>query len=257
MKKIYSLALTLLASLTFAQTNLVENPGFETGSLSPWQKGWTNSYTDPTVYSSGAHTGTYYAGYVASATTGFYQNVTTVPGETYVLTFWYKVTSGDGTDIRLWSSFSDGAGNFTNYAADAADDVLRNNNGYLEANSTWQQHEVEFTTPAGFPILQLGLRAYNGSTSGFDDFSVVKKGEMGVGEVAASKYNVILNTVTNSSLRIAADTTLEIYNVNGQLVKKANVRKDSNLDVSSLANGVYIVKAEVNGNKVSQKFIKK
>ena len=261
MKKFYSLAIVLAASFSFAQTNLVQNPGFEEGEMAPWAAGWTNGYTEPTLVenSSNAHSGDWFAQYNSTATTGFYQNVTTVPGETYVLTFWYKAT-GDGTDARIWSSFANGSGQFTNLngSGQAADDPLRNNNGYLETSEGWASHSVEFTTPAGYPILQLGIRAYGGGNSSFDDFSVVKKSELGVGEVVKSKYALVSNTIVSDVISIAADSkNLQIVNANGQVVKSASVQKDSKLNVSSLPKGVYIVTGEVNGQLVSQKIVKK
>ena len=43
----------------------------------------------------------------------------------------------------------------------------------------------------------------------------------------------------------------------GQVVKTAEVKDNSRLDVSNLAKGTYVVTAIVNGKAVSQKVIKK
>lgn len=261
MRNFYSLISVLVASFAIGQTNLVQNPGFEAGEMAPWAAGWTNSYTEPTLVenSANAHSGDWFATYNATATTGFYQNVTTVPGEVYVLTFWYK-SSGDGSDSRIWSSFADGNGNFTNLngSGPSSEDPLRNNNDWLASSNVWTSHTVEFTTPAGFPILQLGVRAYNGGSVSFDDFSVIKKSELGIGEVAQSKYALVSNTVIGSEILFSADSkNVQIINSNGQLVKTASVANGTKLNVSSLPKGVYVITGEVNGQQVSQKIVKK
>ena len=68
-------------------TNLLTNPGFETGSLTPWTTG--------TVSSADKHTGTYSV-YLANARTE--QDFTTTVGTTYKFTAWLKITTQTGTD---------------------------------------------------------------------------------------------------------------------------------------------------------------
>ena len=69
--------------------NLVQNPGFETGSFSPWVNVWQSSIT-----TGNAHTGSYcvtsWSG--GSAT----QTVTVTPNTSYTLTLWGKL-NGTGT----------------------------------------------------------------------------------------------------------------------------------------------------------------
>jgi hypothetical protein len=88
------LGIAFLGSLALAQ-NLVQNPGFETSSFAPWV---ASSEWD--VDSGAPHTGTYYAdtGCVGAPCISpdsningawFYQDLTTAPGATYALTFFY------------------------------------------------------------------------------------------------------------------------------------------------------------------------
>lgn len=256
MKKFYSLlTVVALAATSFAQTNLVQNSGFETGSLEPWQKGWTQSYTAPSIVSGNAHEGTYAAVYNSpSATTGFYQLVTIDPDTEYVLTLWYKAPENKA---RLWSSFSNGEGGFPFLTDDAKTDPLRTYEGFFPEATVWTQHTVEFKSLSGIKALQLAVRSYRDAVVSFDDFSLVKKSDLGVGEVVKSKYMLVSNTLVGSTISFAADSKVEIYNMNGQLVKTADVKKGSTLDVSSLPKGTYVVNGTVNGNKVSQKVVKK
>ena len=178
----FTLFFTLLCMVlgVSAQTNLVQNPSFESG-LTGWTKGPTSSYTDPTIVSGGAQDGSNYVQYLApGATTGFYQEMAITGGKNYVVSFWYKAT-GDNTDARIWSVFKDAANALVYLAGTssaAADDALRNNNGYLPTATTWTKHEVAFTAPANAVIFQLAVRAYAGTavSVSFDNFSLVEAG---------------------------------------------------------------------------------
>lgn len=256
MKKFYSLvAVAVLAASSFAQTNLVQNPSFETGSLEPWQKGWSNSYTAPAVVNGDGHEGTYSAVYDnPTGATGFYQLVPIDADTEYILSFWYKAPE---KKARIWSSFSDGKGGFPTYTDDPKTDPLRTYEAYLPAATVWTQHTVEFTSLADVVGLQLGLRSYKDAFVSFDDFSLVKKSDLAIGEVVKSKYTLVSNTLVDANISFAADSKVEIFTMNGQLVKTADVKKGSTLNVSNLSKGIYIVNGTVNGNKVSQKIVKK
>lgn len=80
---------------------------------------------------------------------------------------------------------------------------------------------------------------------------------MAVGDVNATKVNLVKNTVVGNAILFAAKADVQILNMNGQVVKTASVNENSSLEVSSLAKGMYVVTANVNGKAVSQKIIKK
>ena len=155
-----------------AQTNLIKNPSFES-DFADWSKGPTASYTAPDVKTAGAQDGTKYVEYVTSATTGFYQNVPVTVGKTYTVSFWYKAT-GDGSDARIWSVLLDAAGKAVYTTASADTDPLRSNNGYLPEATAWTKHEVTFSVPENVVNFQVAVRAYNGATASFDNFSLVE-----------------------------------------------------------------------------------
>ncbi|WP_322970229.1 T9SS type A sorting domain-containing protein [Faecalibacter sp. LW9] len=255
MKKLYSLIAVISASLAFGQTNLVQNPGFD-NNLSNWEKRPTASYTVPTIFEEGYQSSNS-AGYVnPSSTTGFFQNVSIEPGVTYVLSFWYKAT-GDGTDARLWSFLKDESGANVYLWDTAGEDPLRTNDEYLAPANDWTLHTVEFTNTNAVS-LQLAVRSYSNSNTAYDEFSLVNKAELGLGEVVKSKYTLVANSIVSSEILFAAEAkNVQIFNSNGQLVQHVSVVEGTKLNVSSLPKGVYVVKGEVNGQVVVQKIVKK
>lgn len=69
----------------------------------------------------------------------------------------------------------------------------------------------------------------------------------------------VSNTLwTNTaSFNVKDKTTVEVYNINGQLVKSFEVKDVQNVDVSSLVKGTYVVKTTSNGKSSTQKVVKK
>ncbi len=72
---------------------IVSNPGFETGSLSPWTVGGT-------VVASNAHTGTY-ALRMSGSSTGALQTITVSPNTTYTLSGYLKSLDGNSVYIGV------------------------------------------------------------------------------------------------------------------------------------------------------------
>jgi len=252
MKKIFTILGAMAAMIVSAQTNLVTNGGFENG-LAPWAAGTGSGYTAPDI-SSDAHSGSSSASYVATATTGFYQNVPVTGGKTYVISFWYKVSAASGA--RIWSVYKNAGGTAVYTTADASTDLFRNLNKYLDPAAVWTQVTVEMPAPADATTLDVAFRAYGGKTSFFDDIKAYDKNDMAVADFSKDKYSLVKNTVVKETISFAKDANIQIVNIAGQVVKTANVAAGSALNVSSLAKGVYFVTGSVNGEKVSQKIIK-
>ena len=79
-------------------------------------------------------------------------------------------------------------------------------------------------------------------------------------DVIKSKNIFLKNTMVDNTLsfQTKGNASVKIYNANGQLVKSATISaQNANVDVASLPKGNYVVTAELNGEKVSQKVIKK
>ena len=79
-------------------------------------------------------------------------------------------------------------------------------------------------------------------------------------DVIKSKNIFLKNTMVDNTLsfQTKGNASVKVYNANGQLVKSATISaQNANVDVASLPKGNYVVTAELNGEKVSQKVIKK
>ncbi|MDY6025893.1 T9SS type A sorting domain-containing protein [Bergeyella zoohelcum] len=256
-KNLFFAAALVMSSIVSAQTNLVTNGDFETGTLAPWQKGWVNSYTEPTIDASRARSSNFGAGYAnPSATTGFYQVVDIIPSTQYTLSFWYKATGNK--DARLWSNFyQTGTTSTPVYLGSSpANDPLRTNNGYLTPGTDWMQHTVNFTSLANVDRFVLAVRTYKNGTTSFDDFSLVQ-GTLSTVDFSKSKLSLVKYTQVSDVIEFAKASEVKIYNMNGQVVKEAKVSVEEKLSVSDLASGMYIVTGIVSGEKVSQKILKK
>ena len=93
----------------FAQggsVNLLQNPGFETGNLSPWAR-WTLNPNDPgivTIESSHIHSGTRNARIQPEGKeVVIYQTVSVIPGQKHFLSAWVS-TNGMTAYLRWWSN---------------------------------------------------------------------------------------------------------------------------------------------------------
>lgn len=89
-----AVALGPVASL--GAQNLVQNPGFETGSMSSWDIGGSNACGGRGV-DGNAHTGSYAAVLPTprlNCNLGFGQSLTTITGQQYAISFWGRVLDG-------------------------------------------------------------------------------------------------------------------------------------------------------------------
>ncbi|MCX7547002.1 DUF6130 family protein [Xanthomarina sp. F1114] len=175
MKKIYLLLFTFLTvSFSFGQELLV-NGTFESWDDATTPTGWThveNVEQEATEVHSGSYS-------VKQSSTGgtkdLGQRVTgIVPGNSYTVTVWYKVESGDGTDARIWSKWAtDGSNDHTTDA-----DVLQGvgPGGYFDNNgNVWTEYSVTVTAPATANEFYFEVRTYSGAVVYWDDFSLFQE----------------------------------------------------------------------------------
>ena len=83
---------------------------------------------------------------------------------------------------------------------------------------------------------------------------------LSVGDITKTKNIFVKNTMVDNTLsfQTKGNATVRVYNTNGQLVKTANVSaQNANVNVANLPKGNYVVTAELNGETVSQKILKK
>ena len=94
-----------------------------------------------------------------------------------------------------------------------------------------------------------------------DDFSLTPKNStLSAIDVLKSKNIFLKNTMVDNTLsfQTKGNASVKVYNANGQLVKSATISaQNANVDVASLPKGNYVVTAELNWEKISQKVIKK
>ena len=264
MKKLYFLLLIGFTSLGFSQ-NIVVNPTFADG-LNGWSATGTN-YALPTLITNDGQDDSFSVQYVATATTGFDQRFTVVPGSTVEVSFWYKAARTDGAPTgntcRIWSVFQ-AADSTTPInppgTTGAADDPLRTNNMYLPQAATWTLVTVTSEVPAGASRFLLQFRAYNGSTVSFDNISFVSPGAT----LSSTSFNAIKglsiypNPVVDGTLNIStqanSEKNIQIYDILGKQVLNTTTSNEA-INVSNLNSGVYIVKITEEGNTASRKLI--
>lgn len=265
MKKIFTiLSLVSVSALMSAQTNLLQNPGFE-DDLSPWAAGTGTGYTAPVILTANPHSGAKLAAYeLPAATTGFYQNVAISANTQYTLTFWYKASTvrpagnTQNNIFRLWSVMKDTAGAPVYNSATTADDPLRTNNGYLPiAPTEWTQHTVTFTSHASAASIDVAFRSYGNGSSYVDDVQLVQ-GNLAVSDVNAFDKQVKMNTIVGNELKLIlpGKATVNIYSVDGRLVSSNRVENGQSVNTSSLSKGNYIVTVDNGSAKVSRKVVK-
>lgn len=175
MTKFYFLFFTLLISgLSFSQEKLL-NGDFESWSSDtpPTLSAWSltqNIEQESTVIHGGS-----YAVKQTGGTSKLKQTLTDItPGNEYVLTLWYKVETGDGTDARIWSYWKDSSNK--SIANDAG--ALRGPNGsYFDNNgNAWTQYTTTVVAPPNAASFDFEVRTYSGAIVYWDDFSFVDNG---------------------------------------------------------------------------------
>ena len=83
---------------------------------------------------------------------------------------------------------------------------------------------------------------------------------LSVGDITKTKNIFLKNTMVDNTLsfQTKGKASVKVYNANGQLVKSATISaQNANVNVANLPKGNYVVTAELNGETVSQKILKK
>jgi hypothetical protein len=158
---VIQLLIGLAAPASDISTNLIRNPGFETGNLTDWE--FTNGGDiTSTVQSGNVHSGTYAAeiqfnaipdGQASFETNGY--AIPTIVGKTYTLSWWMKIT---GPGVIGMNAYAYGG-----------EDTIFNQN--LEA-SGWTQYSCTFVGTGSSANLEFGIAADNGVVVYLDDFSL-------------------------------------------------------------------------------------
>ncbi|MEI6752033.1 MAG: T9SS type A sorting domain-containing protein [Paludibacter sp.] len=273
MKKI-TLLLSFIACVFIVNAqNLLINPSFETwtsGKPDSWTITATGTATQATTTASGL-TGSALQ-FAATSTTSISQIVvptapatTFDPNKTYTISLSYLATAGDGTDARIWCGLitsAVGVSPAVYYAVPTnhADSLLyytnihgpggnlqpatgvsgTDFNGYLldnRASGVWHTYSCDFKFPAGITQFSFMVRGYTASTVIWDNFIFAEKGTMGLNSLQADNLSISL---VGKNLTANNATSFEVYNTLGAKVK---VSETNTMNVSDLANGIYIVRS--------------
>jgi hypothetical protein len=192
MNKNYILTLVMTLCLTVASfgQEMMLNGGLEIWTNTTRPTDWTK-YQNITRESEEKHGGSFSA--KQTNTTGSYkrliQNIPgTTVGESYTVSFWYKIAPDAGSDVKMWSNFRDSDGAFLD---GTTDDIILDVNG-----NVWTKYEETVTAPDTSVKFWFELRTYNNTTVYFDDFSFVRNPFTWTG-AANSNYNDAENWSTN------------------------------------------------------------
>lgn len=124
----------------------------------------------------------------------------------------------------------------------------------LEAMTTDYTRTVTANTPGDVVI---EFRSTGTRQLVLDDVSWTAASTLAVINPNEKKINFVKSTVVDTNLEFGAKADVKIYDMNGRMLKAASVNEGTQLNVSALAKGVYIVAGEIEGQKVTQKIIKK
>ncbi|HET7623729.1 MAG TPA: family 16 glycosylhydrolase [Verrucomicrobiae bacterium] len=195
--------------------NLLDNPGFETGSLSGWTSFGANTYVESNsgVPHSGNNYFKIYQAFNGQVNyNGIYQDVPSAPGSTYTANGWAYTASGDalaGQNLAwLEVSFRDAYGNNLALYRSAAISTNQIANGKFPA-STWIELPItnqfdpgnfqligavtnlvapEGTTIVRYQVLFQGDAFYSNGSMYFDDLSL---NDNGPSSVSKNSWNIV------------------------------------------------------------------
>ncbi|AXG74856.1 T9SS C-terminal target domain-containing protein [Flavobacterium arcticum] len=121
-------------------------------------------------------------------------------------------------------------------------------------------------TVAGATIFQYGYSVTGVNANPTQEAAlgnaVVSSGTLSLNEVIKASKMVIYPNPATSSLNIATDNgnieNVKIYNFLGQkVIEVSTAQSSATIDVSTLTNGMYIIKATVDGKENTTRFVKK
>ena len=224
MKKnyIFTLLMTLcLTGASFGQEMLL-NGGLENWDSDTAPTDWTKA--EALTKSTDAYTGSFSAfRNGGSSTKDLSQTVTgVIPGNSYTISFWYKVTAGDDQDARIWCAWS-------------ADWTFSGIN-------VFDGETTNATAASSFPIA-----SYMNATAS-------------VKNNAIEGFATYPNPVTNKEFTISSRSTsvkeVAIFNLLGKQVLSSSFSGvKSNVDVSTISAGIYILKVTEEGKTATKKLV--
>jgi hypothetical protein len=228
MNKNYILTLLMTLFLTVASfgQEMMLNGGLENWTTGTNPTDWTTAQ-NITQESAVIHGGSFSA--KQTNTSGGYKKlVQNIPGiiggESYTITFWYKIASDVSNAVKMESFFRT-SGN-TNLSGTTS-------GIFLDVNDVWTKYEQTVTAPATATKFWLELRTYPNTTVYFDDFSFVHDPVTWTG-AANSNYNDAGNWSTNN-------VPNGVYDVIIPSTARINMPATLTVNSMSIASGASII----------------
>jgi hypothetical protein len=193
MKKSYNLTLFMMLFLTavsFGQ-EMILNGGLENWTTNTHPTDWT-IYQNITKETTEKYGGSFSAKLTKNASGGYKKLIQNIPnttvGESYTVSFWYKIAPDAGSVVIMQSNFRDSDGTFLD--GNTADITLGIN------GNAWSKYEETVIAPDTSVKFWFEVRAYNNTMVYFDDFSFVRNPFTWTG-AANNNYNDAANWSTN------------------------------------------------------------
>lgn len=273
MRKIYFLlaTFTLLIGTSFAQNNVFVGSDFE--DFDAFQSN-LNQYGLQAYATQGKGKGVNGSNSLNITTTAagndyvFTANLgSVVSAKPKEISFWINGTA-NGKSISLNVYKLDGtyySYNLENLTTNSKFQSAPNNQyaGSINTNGQWVKVTLDLTNKTDLNISNLN-----------SSFFALKIGREGVYSIDVDNFELwdetmntydltvskpISNTLwTNeATFNVKDKTIVEIYNINGQLIKTFEIKGVQTVNVSNLVKGIYIVKTTSNGKTSTQKVVKK
>jgi hypothetical protein len=229
MNKNYILTLLMTLFLTVASfgQEMMLNGGLENWTTGTNPTDWTTAQ-NITQESAVIHGGSFSA--KQTNTSGGYKKlVQNIPGiiggESYTITFWYKIASDVSNAVKMESFFRT-SGN-TNLSGTTS-------GIFLDVNDVWTKYEQTVTAPATATKFWLELRTYPNTTVYFDDFSFVHDPVTWTRGASNNNYNDSGNWSTNN-------VPNGVYDVIIPSTARINMPATLTVNSMSIASGASII----------------
>ncbi len=177
-------------SVSAAPANLIANPGFEDGLVSPWVNGAPFSLSTEQK-----HSGTYSVKLVnANGWSYLGQTVSVRPNTDYVWTLWIRSSGANGAQMRILRTAGDGGGLLPGTSA-------VNNTG----GSIWTQYTIPFNSGSCSQLIFTVSDSASGRTHYIDDMDVHAVNPSHEAKLSALTYQPNGGSVTSVTNFLATD----------------------------------------------------
>lgn len=254
MKKIFTILAVAAVSIVSAQTTfdyILNNQGFSNAQAVTTGNIVAGKITYDAQKNGASNAPSFYT--AGGGTVRLYSSTATGDGNSYAV----KAATGVKLNVvKIVTPGTVGADNYAPSTAVITVDGVVVPTVYDPADTTNATYLVTPSSPASTVVIKNGQTGASAQIR-IKSINITYTDNLAVGDVNASKVNLVKNTVVANELIFGQAANVSVINMAGQVVKTAEVKENTKLDVSNLAKGTYVVTATVNGQAVSQKVIKK